>query len=251
MLISEVKPFTARIIHKRHGPKEHHFSYNSLFFSINLKDLVKPIGNSFVAINKKALISIHQKDYGDGGNILLWVKKCLTLNNLNSNVTNVYLSTFPKILGFGFNPVNFWYCWNSKEELIAIIAEVNNTFGERKIYVLSKEGSIIKNGESFIKKKNFYVSPFIEVKGKYCFRFFNCPKRSIETARIELEQDGKKIISTSISGRGIDTKNKLGLKLFFPLLLFPAITIFRINLQALRIWFKGIKIVKRRENNDR
>lgn len=251
MLINEVKPFTAQIIHKRYWPKEHYFNYKSLFFSINLKDLVKPIGNCFVGINKKAIISINQKDYGDGGNISLWIKKCLTLNNLNNDVKTVYLSTFPKILGFGFNPVNFWYCWNSNEELLAIITEVNNTFGERKIYVISNEGSTIKNGESFTKRKSFYVSPFIEVRGKYSFRFFNCPKRKIETARIELEQDGEKIISTSISGRVIDTRSTLGLKLFFSIVLLPAITILRINFQALKIWFKGIKIVKKRENNDR
>ena len=78
---------------------------------------------------------------------------------LNDKLKRYILSTFPKILGIGFNPVSFWYCFDRNKQLMAVIAEVNNTFSERKIYFISKGDEPILNGESFELPKDFYVSP--------------------------------------------------------------------------------------------
>ena len=44
--------------------------------------------------------------------------------------------TLPRVLGFVFNPVSFWLCYNNEQKLIAVINEVNNTFGETHTYVV-------------------------------------------------------------------------------------------------------------------
>ena len=111
MLGIECHPYYATIIHKRSYPKKHVFRYHSLQFSIEVGQLAQVQGNVFFAINRKALISISQKDYGDGGNAKKWLRKCL-VNGFKRHIEKVYLSTFPKILGIGFNPVSFWYCFD-------------------------------------------------------------------------------------------------------------------------------------------
>ena len=65
-------------------------------------------------------------------------EKCLLSNGFKRHIEKIYLSTFPKILGIGFNPVSFWYCFDKNKQLMAVIAEVNNTFSERKFISFQK-----------------------------------------------------------------------------------------------------------------
>ena len=245
MLGIECYPYHATIIHKRKHPKKHEFRYHSLQFSVEVGQLDKVQGNAFFAINRKALISINQKDYGNGGDVRKWLRKCLLSNGFRRHIDKVYLSTFPKILGIGFNPVSFWYCFDKNKQLIAVIAEVNNTFSERKIYFISKEDEPILNGESFELTKDFYVSPFIEVSGLYSFRFYTNTDAAVQMARIELKQGENTLITTSISGKKINMNSTSGLKLFISVLFLPVITLIRINVQAAKLWLKGIKLVKK------
>ena len=245
MLGIECYPYHATIIHKRKHPKKHEFRYHSLQFSVEVGQLEKVQGNVFFAINRKALISINQKDYGNGQDARKWLRKCLLNNGFKQHIEKVYLSTFPKILGIGFNPVSFWYCFDKNKQLMAVIAEVNNTFYERKIYFISKGDEPILNGESFELPKNFYVSPFIEVSGLYSFRFYTNTDAAVQMARIELKQGENTLISTSISGKKINLNSISGLKLFISVLFLPVITLIRINVQAAKLWLKGIKLVKK------
>ena len=245
MLNSECQPYYATIIHKRKHPKNHTFRYHSLLFSIEIDQLSKTHGNIFFGINRKSFISINQKDYGNGFDVKKWVKKCLANNSCTASIEKIYLSTFPKVLGIGFNPVSFWYCFGRDKQLLAVIAEVNNTFSERKIYFISSTEGPIKNGETFNMQKDFYVSPFIEVDGEYSFRFYKNYEDEIQTARIELRQRKKILITTSISGRKIDIRTVIGLKNFVSVIFLPIFTLFRINIQALLLWLKGIKLVEK------
>ena len=70
--------------------------------------------------------------------------------------------TFPKILGFGFNPLSLYFCYNKKKELNQIIFEVKNTFGDIHHYILD---NIKKNGLKQKTNKKLFVSPFFQKKG--------------------------------------------------------------------------------------
>ena len=245
MLGIECYPYHATIIHKRKHPKKHEFRYHSLQFSVEAGQLDKVQGNVFFAINKKALISINRKDYGNGRDTRKWLRKCLLSNGFKRHIEKIYLSTFPKVLGIGFNPVSFWYCFDKNQQLMAVIAEVNNTFSERKIYLISKGDEPMVNGESFELPKDFYVSPYIEVSGLYSFRFYRNTDAAVQIARIELKQGQDTLITTSISGEKINMDSISGLKLFISVLFLPVITLIRINVQAAKLWLKGIKLVKK------
>ena len=245
MLGIECHPYHATIIHKRRHPEKHVFRYHSLQFLVEVGQLDKVQGNVFFAINRKAFVSIRQKDYGNGGDLKKWLRKCLANNGFIDNIEKIYLSTFPKILGMGFNPVSFWYCFDKNKQLLAVIAEVNNTFSERKIYFISKGDGPIVNGESLELPKDFYVSPFIEVSGSYSFRFYTNANAAVQMARIELKQGQDTVISTSVSGKKIDMGSISGMKLFVSVLFLPVITLIRINVQAVKLWLKGIKLVKK------
>jgi DUF1365 family protein len=77
----------------------------------------------------------------------------------------IYLLTSPRFFGYMFSPVSFWYLYTEDHELKHVIAEVNNTFGERRMYLFSETGSSERFSSTL--SKDFHVSPFNSRKGSY------------------------------------------------------------------------------------
>lgn len=148
------------------------------------------------------------------------------------------LQTFPRVLGYVFNPVSFWYCHDRSGALIAILAEVNNTFGGSYSYLLHRKGEPLRDGEEMTADKLFHVSPFNEIEGGYRFRFHL--QRKVQLARIDYDDAEGEVLLTSISGKPRDWSAAalLGAFLRMPFLTLGVIA--RIHWQALKLWLKGV-----------
>jgi len=84
--------------------------------------------------------------------------------------SRAYLVTAPRFLGYSFNPVSFWYIYDDLAELKMMILEVNNTFDERRMYLLQAGNEHTSNGATRFSEhwpKDFHVSPFNSRKGSY------------------------------------------------------------------------------------
>tara|TARA_B100000214_G_scaffold270203_1_gene200656 strand:+ start:65 stop:829 length:765 start_codon:yes stop_codon:yes gene_type:complete len=242
--------FNSRILHKRYSPKKHEFTYKNFYVSLPIKTLVKKkiYGNFILGFNRRALISISDSDHGNGMPMLDWATKILKENNIEYANGEIWLSTFPKVTGIGFKPVSFWFCENRKQQTVAVIVEVNNTFKEREIYVLTsnRKSGLIENGDTITTKKKFYVSPFIHIEGEYNFRFFRDTSQGKETSRIELVDRGSPLILTTISSKRVNLKSMFAI-LSIPYYVFlPLLTLIRIHWQAGIIWLKGVKLVTKK-----
>jgi hypothetical protein len=100
------------------------------------------------------------------------------------------------VLGYVFKPVSFWYAHRSDGSLAAVLAEVNNTFGERHAYLLA--GPDLAWGREQMARKQFHVSPFCEVRGEYRFRFERSDKRTL--VRVDLHDENGPLLQTSVGG---------------------------------------------------
>lgn len=241
-----------RVIHQRSTPKNH-FNYSVFYLRIPMRTrrlephLLKRHG---IGDNRFSWISFFDKDHGaQEPDSLAWVEKIIGQSNLPPTDGEIWLHTFPRVLGYVFNPVSFWFCHNLSGKLVAIIAEVNNTFGERHSYVLNPPNQYeIFWGENLSAEKVFHVSPFFNVEGNYLFRFMrqlNNSSAPRQVSRIEYFEKGVQVLMTSVSGTEfpLDWKSKFKAIASFPFLTFGVIT--KIHWQALKLWLKGAHFYKK------
>ena len=234
-----------QVRHARLKPAKNSFAYSVFTLRIPMRKRISSangIGQFGLGDNQFSWLSFYDKDHGDGrGNSLEWATSLVKGQGITDIDGEVWLQTFPRVLGYVFNPVSFWFFENAAGQTKAILAEVNNTFGERHCYLLAHPDSKnIEWGESHVSNKVFHVSPFCEVKGHYVFRFFskNLPKQHV--ARIEYHDQGPLLI-TSVNGveHNISIKNLIWSAIRYPAMSIGVIA--RIHWQALRLWLKGVQ----------
>jgi uncharacterized protein len=225
-----------RVRHKRLKPVAHGFDYPTYFLLLPLRSL-RAHSDAALARNRFGLIAFHDRDHGDGrADCLAWLDERLAAEGVHDADGEVWLQTYPRVLGYVFKPVSFWYCHRRDGTLAAVLVEVNNTFGERHCYLLVGGG--LDWGRELEASKVFHVSPFCRVEGHYRFRFARTAQRVI--ARIELDDADGPLLVTSVGGEFADATAARQRHAFFgqPAMTFGVIA--RIHWQALRLWLKRV-----------
>ena len=148
--------YNGHVVHKRFKPKVHYFKYKVFSLLIDLSELeILDKKVNFFSFNKFNLISFYEKDHGerDGSSLKLWVKKNLERNNIQVNNIKIKILCYPRIFGFVFNPLSVFYVYNLEDQLISILYEVKNTFGEQHTYIFKSDKD--QNLVQHVCKKNF------------------------------------------------------------------------------------------------
>ena len=237
--------YNGSVIHKRFKPKKHFFKYKVFSLFLDLSELKELHNNlNFFSLNKFNLISFYEKDHGerDGSSLLDWVKNNLRSNSISTDNIKVKLLCYPRILGYVFNPLSIFFVYDNDENLISILYEVKNTFGEQHTYVFKIEGEnkLIQNNCS----KKFHVSPFIEMNCNYFFRILN-PGDKLSVIIDQYDQEGKILFASQDGVRSdLTNKNLMNSYLKHPLMTFKIIS--AIHFEAFKLWIKGIKFVKKK-----
>ena len=222
--------------HHRHALASHGFAYRAFYLRVPIHDLARlSITTPWFGFNRPGLIGFKQSDHGDGKTPLTdWIRNTLAQHHLQAD-GEIWLHCFARVLGYQFKPVSFWFCHAKNGALVAVLAEVNNTFGEKHLYLLSDDQPL-KYGQTLHAKKAFHVSPFFEVKGDYAFRFFNQSQRSV--ARIDYYLNGAIALNTSMSGRHVPVSTSSTIRALFTYPLFSAAVVARIHWHAVQLWVR-------------
>ncbi len=229
-----------QVRHQRLRPRAHAFRYPAFFLRVPAHQLDGSArGNWLFGLNRPALLSFHEVDHGDSGKRCTpWLHGLLAEAGIQAD-GEIWLHAFPRVLGYTFKPVSFWYCHCDGGQLVAIVAEVHNTFGERHCYLLSDPaGAALHQGQTLRADKVFHVSPFCEVNGSYRFRFLTTATRTV--ARIEHHDAAGPLLNTSLSGdrQPLSRQNCLRALTGYPL--FTLGVIARIHWQALRLFARRV-----------
>ncbi len=227
---------TGVVRHRRLRPAAHAFQVPTYFLLLPMRQL-RDEPDAALARNRFALLSFHDRDHGDGGaDALAWLEELLAAEGIADADGEVWLHTYPRVLGYVFKPVSFWYCHRADGSLAAIVAEVNNTFGERHCYLLA--GPDLAFGHELRARKVFHVSPFCDVQGQYRFRFMRTADRTV--ACVDHDDEAGPLLITSVSGRLAPLTRRSARAAFFgvPMMSFGVIA--RIHWHALRLWIKRV-----------
>jgi DUF1365 family protein len=236
--------YTGSVIHKRFKPKIHSFNYKvfSLLIDLSEIDLLNKNLKIF-SYNKFNIISFFNKDHGprDGSSLKNWVVNNLKKNNIETNDIQIKILCYPRIFGYVFNPLSVFYVYDKNSDLISILYEVKNTFGEQHTYIFKtkKENNLIQH----VCKKKFHVSPFIQMNCVYFFRLLK-PGNKISVI-IDVQDPEGKILYTSQDGikSELNNNNLITSYLKHPLMTFKIIM--AIHFEAFKLWIKRIKLIKK------
>jgi DUF1365 family protein len=235
-----------RLLHHRIWPREHRFS-NRLFYLAADLDEIEPLTRNLRLLGRRAgnLFSLRDGDYlpaedAPAGPRPLRAKVVQLLQRHGLEVRpadRITLVALPRIAGYLFNPVSFFFLARDGENFAAI-AEVTNTFREVKTYVLGPADRGSDDGLRLRTGKNFYVSPFSSPGTEFEFHLRLSPDAL--AVRIDEHQDGRRLLRTVLSGRSrpLTDARLAWFAVKYPFLSLQVIT--RIHAQAFRLYCKGL-----------
>jgi hypothetical protein len=253
--------FECSVMHERFSPKRHRFVYRMFMFALDLDELPR-VHETFhlFSANARNVCSVFENDYlptsaspynpstlsapaTDGsdtattGTLKARVLKFLRMNGIKATLGRVELITMPRILGYHFNPVSFYFCYDSGGEPLAAIAEVTNTFREMKPFLLRPE--VWSKGAFRLRvPKHFYVSPYSDVD--VAFDFVLRPANEKLAIQIDDYSGVERTLATSLAGKAVPfTDRSLGWFLIkYPLLTLQVMAL--IHWHALILYLKKV-----------
>ena len=232
-----------QVRHTRLKPVRNAFAYPSYFLMLPMRAM-QQAGSGKLAHNRRGALSFFDRDHGDGrSDAVSWLDELLRRESIEDTAGEIWLHTYPRVLGYTFKPVSFWYCHGASGQLSAIVVEVNNTFGERHCYLLDKP----RYGQELKADKVFHVSPFCTLEGGYRFRFMRAVRGGIDhtIARVDYDDAVGPLLQTSVSG---DLEAITAASLRKALWAYPAMTfgvMARIHWQAFKLWRKRVPFISK------
>ncbi len=229
-----------QVMHRRFFPVQYRFVYGVLSMLLDLDqidDLARQ--HRWFSRNGFNLFAFHDRDHGagDGASLRDWLMSNIARLGLALPIGRIEIQCMPRVFGYGFNPMSTWYCYGSKDELLAILAEVHNTFGERHGYLLHEHGEPMQWPVRQGRAKGFHVSPFVGMAADYRFRFARVGDESSIVIH-EYEDDRLMLVAVQRGNlQAFTDSNLLRAALAFPLLTLKVVAL--IHWHALKIWLRG------------
>ncbi len=240
--------FPGETWHRRLRPVEHFLRYRMLMVLIDLDEAEAISGRSrWFGYNRTRFLSFNDRDHGDGSATPLrhQVDAHLAAAALPAG-GSVRVLCMPRVFGLVFNPLTIYYCHApgaADAPPVAVLYEVNNTFGQRHSYLLRAEN---ENGRTRNAcDKQFYVSPFMDMALHYGFRLSQAPVQgegAILTADIEVDDADGRLLTAAFHGRRRDMTEAALLRaaLGYPLLMLKVVG--AIHWEAVKLWTKGMRL---------
>ena len=240
-----------QVTHARTRPARHQFQYETYFLLLPMRTRRAATLTTGWQPNRPGLLSFRDEDHGLGtskghGGVLPWLLGVMHSAGIADTGGDIWLQTYPRVWGYSFKPVSFWYCFEDTESgaLRAVIVEVNNTFGERHCYVLHAP----RWGQCVHADKAFHVSPFCEVKGHYAFCFTRELHDGIPTlsAQVDYHDAHGLLLHTRIGGQLqlLDEEARRRALWSYPFMTLTVI--WRIHRQAFALWRKRVPFFPKR-----
>ena len=232
------------VLHQRLRPVRHELSYRVFSMLVDLDELPDIARRlRFLSHNRFNLFSLYDRDHSARKSEPLkpQIEAIVEAAGIDLAGGSIRLLCFPRVLGYVFNPLSIYFCHHRDGALRAILYEVSNTFGQQHGYLIPVSGDDALVRQSCAKE--FYVSPFMAMEGRYQFRLA-APDERLAVYIRQLDAAGP-ILHASLDGTRapLDDRTLIGAFLRYPLMTLKVIA--GIHWEALRLWRKGVPLVPR------
>jgi DUF1365 family protein len=223
--------YTGTLMHARRSPVRNVFRYPVSYWLIDLDELPELERRlRHFSLNRRNVVSLCDADHFDGKAPL---KRAVLDLVGDPSIERVLMLTQPRVLGYVFNPVSFFWCYRGDGSLACVVAELSNTFGERLPEVLRGPGL------RYEQRKRLHVSPFFGLDQSYEYAFSQ-PGDEV-WARIHVrDDDGSRPLTAVLHGRRRELTNRSLAQLLLRFPLQPLQVTALIHWQALRLWLRGV-----------
>ncbi len=241
--------YPATVMHRRRIAPLYRFVYRVFYLLVDV-DRLGELDRSlrWLSLDRFNLLSLRTRDYGGSQGLRGWAESVLATQGIALDGGRIRLLTMPRVLGHAFNPINLWYCDGRDGALRAVIAEVNNTFGEKHCYVLASDGAALPYGQVIEKDKRFHVSPFLDRRSRYRFILGQPDDRlrvAIHEVDVSASGEARPILDATLSGhrQALNNRAVLGQVLRMPWMTLKVVA--AIHWQALKIWTRGARLFRK------
>jgi uncharacterized protein len=213
--------YAANVTHTRRAPITNHFRYRAGYWLVDFDQLPTRAGIH------RYLAHFERDDHCD-------IRALLAQHGIAAD--RILMLAMARTLGYVFNPISVYWCYDASGAQVGVLAEVHNTFGGRHTYLLQPDGS----GRSEVGKA-LYVSPFYPVDGHYEIRVSEPGESLSVTVILHRDNDLPFVASLMAERRPVTAANVVRASLMYPALR----TSILIRWQAVRLWVRGLKVQPR------
>ena len=253
-IMSHSRLYYSTVMHHRVKPVDHKFTYRVGTFLLDLDEVERLqrlcgrfLGLPLFGYNRAALFSLYDRDYVSqkGDSLKQHVQRLLAENHCEP-AERIELLCMPRHLGYSFNPLSIFFCYNAKNELYCTLYQVSNTFNQKHIYAVEAKPVQIGKQASLRHQadKVFYVSPFINMDCQYRFRI--APPGKQLKVLIRQEDSQGLLLNATLTGKATPLNAKALLTMAVKRPLFTYKVIAGIHWEALRLWLKKVPLVSRK-----
>lgn len=214
--------YEATVTHSRRAPLVNRFRYRSAYWLYDADHPPRLRGPA------RLVAGFDDRDHLD-------VRALLTEHGLSAD--RILTLAHARAFGYVFNPISVHWCYH-RNEIVAVVAEVHNTYGDRHAYVLPPEVA-----DSSTVDKTMYVSPFYPVDGRYRIRVSAPDERIIVC--VQLIRAGDEPFVATLTGNRLPATARTIARLALRYPLTPLRTSALIRRQGVALWARGLKVQPR------
>ncbi|AXS41503.1 DUF1365 domain-containing protein [Breoghania sp. L-A4] len=235
--------YSGTVVHTRLRPCVHTLRY-SVFALLFDCDRIDALGGRLrlFSYNRFNLFSLYDRDHGDGTPLRAYLHGLAAQSGHGGDVRRFAMLCYPRILGYAFNPLTVYFGLDAEGDPRLVVYEVNNTFGERKTYVIP-----VAAGEKSLIfqrcRKELHVSPFNPPVGSYSFRV--TPPAETITVGVALRDTSGPVLKTHFRAHRDALSDRSLLRALARTGWMTIKVMIGIHYEAARLWFKGLRLVPR------